>query len=266
MIKAGLNRAQLAGHARIDRSTLGQLLDEKSTRLPNGHTLAELSNVLGVSADWLIGLTEEMQTMTTFLEGALNFTPQKNRAPVDENLAQWHEETAGMKIRHVPSTLPDLMKTEDLLRYEYRDYVVKTSEQAIADTRSKLAYSRLPQTDMEICIPVQALEVFAAGMGIWDGLERKTRAQQLEHMAYLVRELYPGIRLYGFDHATHFSAPYTVFGTVRAALYIGQSYVVLNTTAHIRQLIHHFDDLIRNARVHAHEMADYLETLRSKIR
>ncbi|NCC21265.1 MAG: XRE family transcriptional regulator [Alphaproteobacteria bacterium] len=261
MEKAGYNRGQLASAASIDRSTLGQLLAENETRLPNGHTLAELSDVLGVSADWLIGLSQEARTMTTFLEGAMDFRPERSRSPVDENLATWYEDAAGMKIRHVPSTLPDSLKSEELLRFEYRDYIVKTTEQAIADSRDKLAYTRLPQTDMEICMPVQALEVFAAGEGVWKGFPKAAREKQLSHMARLMRELYPGLRVYGFDHATHFSAPYTVFGSLRAAIYLGQSYVVLNTTMHVRQLTQHFDDLIRHAKVHAHEMADFVEGL-----
>lgn len=261
MDKAGMNRMQLAEAAHIDRSTLGQLLAKQETRLPNGHTLAELCGALGVSADWLIGLSNEAQPVTTFLEGAMNFTPLKVRSPVDENLMTWYQESAGSKLRHVPATLPDMMKTEHILHYEYKDYVVKTSAQAIADTRSKLAYTRMPQADTEICLPVQALEIFAEGRGIWRGLDRKIINEQLAYMSELVDELYPSLRVYAFDQTIIYAAPYTVFGTKRAALYLGQNYFVLNTVPHIRSLIHHFDDLVRHTKIHAHEMADFLKQL-----
>ncbi len=42
--------------------------------------------------------------------------------------------------------------------------------------------------------------------------------------------------------------PYTVFGPMRAAIYVGDMYFVFTSTEHIRELTRHFDNLIRSAR------------------
>ncbi|MEO0979736.1 MAG: helix-turn-helix domain-containing protein, partial [Pseudomonadota bacterium] len=52
-----MNRSDLARGANLDRSTVSQLLSEEAPRLPNGQALASISTALGVSADWLLGLT-----------------------------------------------------------------------------------------------------------------------------------------------------------------------------------------------------------------
>ena len=84
-------------------------------------------------------------------------------------------------------------------------------------------------------------------------------------MIRLAEELYPTLRIYLFDGLTHFSAPYTVFGPMRAAVYIGQLYFVINTQEHVRVLTRHFDDLIRAATVQANEVATFLSGLRAEI-
>ena len=260
MAAAGLTRSALAASIRVDRSTVSQLLSPDEPRLPNGQVVAELAAALNVSADWLLGLTAESAPAADILEGSLQIQGAA-RAPVDENLFAWYQEATGYKVRHVPATLPDMMKTEAVLRLEYRDYAAKTSDQAIADTRGKLAYTRAPETDVELSMPVQRLTGFARGHGIWQGLPRPERRAQLERMARLARELYPSLRLYLFDTRTHYSVPYTVFGPLRAAVYIGQSYFVFNTTKHVRALAAHFDDLVRAATVQADEVAAFIDDL-----
>lgn len=257
---AHLKQSQLADQAGIDRSTLVQLLNEKAPRLPNGHTLAELAGVLGVSTDWLLGLSQEAQPVTTFLDGALNFTPETDKAPMDSNLQEWHMEATGYKIRHVPSTLPDMLKTRDVLLYEYRDFALKTGEQAIVERDLRQTYARLPDIEMEICIPVQRFEQFVAGSNIWADLPETVRQSQIDYMARIIDELYPRVRIYGFDLRTHYSVPVTVFGPLRAVIYIGQGYFVLNTSGHIRPMARHIDELVRNATVQAHEMADWMRS------
>lgn len=255
---AHLKQSQLADQACIDRSTLGQLLNEKEPRLPNSHTLAEIAEVLGVSSDWLLGLSQQAQSITTFLDGALNFEASTDRAPTDANLEKWYVEAAGYKIRHVPNSLPDMLKTHEVLRFEYQDFVLKTGEQAIADRDQRQLYARLPDTEMEICIPTQRFEQLTEGTGIWKGLPAKARQTQIDYMADLADELYPRVRIYGFNLKTHYSVPLTIFGPLRAAIYIGQGYFVLNTTDHIRSLARHFDELVRNATVQAHEMSNWM--------
>ena len=66
-------------------------------------------------------------------------------------------------------------------------------------------------------------------------------------MIALVDELYPTFRWYLFDAAKRYAAPVTVFGSQRAALYLGELYLVLTSLEHVRTLSRHFDRLIRDA-------------------
>ena len=66
-------------------------------------------------------------------------------------------------------------------------------------------------------------------------------------MAKLAGELYPNYRLFLFDGRRVFSAPYTVFGRIRVAIYVGDMYLVVSSVEHIRAFTRHFDDLIRHA-------------------
>lgn len=263
MRQADLNRSQLADRAGLDRSTLSQLMSEDNTRLPRADTLAALAGPLQISVDWLLGLSGEPRGGAAILEESLQIAPRPSEA--DENLAKWYEEAAGYKIRYVPTTLPDLVKTNEVIRYQFHAEVRKTPDQAIAASRETLAYSRLPETDLEVCMPRQALESFAFGTGIWTELEGRTRIEQIVHMRELVQELYPSFRLYLYDGLTHYSAAYTIFGPLRAALFVGKIYFVFNTTEHIRVLTRHFDELIRAAVVQAHECGDFLETLEKAV-
>ncbi len=261
---AGLSRSALARRTGIDRSTLSQLLSPDNDRLPRADTVAAIASVLKVSLDWLLGLSHEAKLGADVLQESLQFTPSA-QTPVDENLARWHVEAAGYRIRYVPTTLPDLVKTEDVMRFEYRDYVAKTADQAIVASHGQLAYTRLPDTDMEICMPRQTLEAFARGEERWQGLAPGVRAAQLDEMAEIVEELYPSLRINLFDAMTHYSTPYTIFGPVRAAVYVGQMYFVFTTTPHIRVLMRHFDGLVRAATVQATETATFLRGLSAEI-
>ena len=257
--QSGLNRSKLAGLAGIDRSTLSQLLLEQNERLPRADTVAAIASVLQVSTDWLLGLTADTQAGATIGAELLEIA-EGTSGLVDENLARWYQEATGYKIRHVPGNLPDLVKTDAVLSFEYGRDVARSSTQAMAASRGQLEYTRLPETDVEVCMPMQTIDGFARGQGIWQGLERSKRRQQLARMATLCEELYPGFRLYLFDARNCYSAPYTVFGPLRAALFVGQIYFVFNTHEHVAVLTRHFDHLVRAAVVNAHEAGGFLRT------
>ena len=262
MGRAGLNQSTLASAIGVDRSTLSQLLSSDGERLPRADTVAAIASVLQVSLDWLLGMSHEADLGADILQESLQITP---RTQVDEALAEWHQEAAGYKIRYVPTTLPDLAKTEEVIEHEFRDYVVRTADQAIAASQLKLDYTGLPDTDMEVCLPVQAMQVFAQGNGVWEGLSAAARRNQIQRMAEIAEEQYPSLRIFLFDGSTRFSVPYTIFGPLRAAIYVGQMYFVFNTTDHIRVLANHFDDLIRAAEVQSHEAADFLRGLGRQV-
>jgi hypothetical protein len=156
------------------------------------------------------------------------------------------------------------VKTEEVLHHEFQDYVGKTVDQAIAVTHGRLAYTRHPETDMEISMPRQSLEAFARGEGRWTGLELAARVEQLERMASLCEELYPALRVHLFDAMTHYSVPYTIFGPLRAAIFAGQMYFVFTTTPHIRTLTRHFDELVRAAAIEARDTGAYLSDMAAR--
>lgn len=264
--RSGLGRGEFAEQNQLDRSTLSQLLSSSNRRLPRAETLAEIASTQQVSIDWLLGLAhagpmqaEMLQEQTSFAENALSYN--------DERLIGWFEEARGYKIRYVPSTIPDLLKTEDVIRYELAHYVASRPEQKIETAAARLAWTRGPESDLETCNSLQAIESLARGEGIWRGLPHAQRVAQMEHMIELTDELYPTLRWFLFDGLQRYAAPVTIFGPQRAALYLGQMYLVLTSTEHVRTLTRHFDDLIRGAVVQPNEISDYLaELLRSSRR
>ncbi|MCY3670242.1 MAG: helix-turn-helix transcriptional regulator [Alphaproteobacteria bacterium] len=265
LARSGLSRSALARRAGIDRSTLSQLLAGDMDRLPRADTVAAIATELRVSLDWLLGLSHVERLGADILHESLQIA-ESAQTPVDETLVRWFEEAAGYKVRNVPTTIPDVAKTEEVLRHEYRHFSSRGPDRAINASRDRLEHFRLPEADMEICLSRQALETLAAGGGIWRTLDASARRHQLDRLAGIVGELYPRLRMYLFDGLTHYSAPYTIFGRQRAALYVGQVYMVFNTTEHIAVLNRHFDDLIRAAVVQPTELVSFLAQLRDGAR
>lgn len=260
MASRGLSKSALARATQADRSTVSLILSSDDGRLPNAQFAAEAALALGVSCDWLLGLTDRRERGADMLEAAMRIE-EAARAPSDESMYRWHEEARGYKIRHVPATLPDMLKSEDVLRFEYGDFLGRTSDQAIADMRQRLAYLQAPDTDYEIAMPIDALEAFAAGEGYWQGLPAVERRAQLERLRRLSEELYPSLRLYLFDRKKVFSAPVTIFGPLQAAVYVGRFYMVFRERRQVLELTRHFDGLVREADFEARHTPRFIEGL-----
>ncbi len=254
------NRAEFARTVGLDRSALSQLLSETSMRLPRAETLHTIAERHGVSLDWLMGLSQSEQ-FAAEIKPMLEIEDTEGTSD-DTRLAQWHREAIGYKIRYVPSTIPDLLRTEAVITYEYLRGRGPAEETQIRAAESRLDYSRRPETDMEVCMPVQQLRLLAEGRGIWSGLGLNVRKLQIDYMADLLDELYPTFRLFLYDELESFSIPYTVFGPQRATIYVGDMYFVLNGTDHIRALSTHFDNLIKHAVINAHRSPDFLRELK----
>jgi len=259
--RSGLNRSAFAAGVGVDRSALSQLLAGEVTRLPRAETLMRIASAHGVSLDWLLGLSQA-EDVTAAIKPAL----EMEEAPDDHDTAlleSWHAEAAGTKIRYVPTTLPDLLRTDAVISYESRENK-RTLVSRIDEAQGRIAHTRRQETDMEICMPVQRLTDLKNGTGIWTDLAAPARLAQLDHMAALLDELYPSLRLYLYDAQSHFSAPYTVFGPNRVAVYMGDMYLVLNAKEAVGALTRHFDSLIRAATVQAHEVAGWIRDLRNE--
>ncbi|MBU2486847.1 MAG: helix-turn-helix domain-containing protein, partial [Alphaproteobacteria bacterium] len=236
----GMSRSALARAAGVDRSTIAQLLSGDEVRLPNAHLAAECASALGVSADWLLGLSDRPESAAEVLSA--NFRMEAaQRTPADEQIIAWHQEAAGHKIRHVPATLPDILKTEAVLEWEYAAFLDKTPEQARGAMRETSDWLRAPGSDYEICVSIDKLRSLARGEGYWQGLAAETRAEQIDFMAERCARLYPSLRLYLYDSKKVFSAPVSIFGRLLAAVYVGQFYLVYRDNRQIAALTGHFD-------------------------
>jgi transcriptional regulator with XRE-family HTH domain len=260
--RAGRNQSEFAAAIGIDRSALSQLLSGASTRLPRAETLLNIAIENKVSLDWLLGLSQD-EGLTGELRQSLEI--EEGYEPFDRTLlARWHAEAAGTKIRYVPAGIPDLLRTQALVDYE-ADISNRSREQQSGETQYRIDYNRRPETDMEVCMPRHTLEIFARGLGVWSGFPERERRAQLAHMAELLDDLYPTFRLFLYDGRLRYSVPYTIFGPFRAAIYVGDMYLVLNATDPIRTLTRHFDNLIRAADVNAHETAAFARGLADRL-
>jgi transcriptional regulator with XRE-family HTH domain len=252
------SQSAFAASIGIDRSALSLLLSGKTTRLPRVETLLTIAERHHVTLDWLLGVSEDEGVTGAMLSSGEIETTEEDGASL---LMRWHGEAAGAKIRYVPARIPDLLRTTEVIAYEASASHQSAMAQ-VEDAAFRLDYNRAAGTDMESCMPCQTLEQFAAGIGIWSGLSRPIRQAQIDHMAGLIEELYPSFRLFLFDGRERFSIPYTIFGSQRVAVFAGQMYLVLNSAETIRTMQKQFEGLIRHTRVHAHEAADYVRSLR----
>lgn len=260
----GESRSAFAGRIGLDRSTLSQLLAPGNERLPRAETIVAIAQIGQVSVDWLLGLTHEERQGAELVESAMEVEAGAGR-PMDERLTRWHAEAVGYKIRYVPSTLPDLLKTQEVIRFETQEYGRDVPEKHLEQAEERLAYSRLPETEMEACSSFQTVESLAYGEGIWRKLPVKSRREQLAHMARLVDELYPTFRWFMYDGLQRYSVPYTIFGPQRVAFYVGGMYFVFKATDQIRVMSQHFDDLIKSAAIQPTEVGKFVARLERKI-
>jgi transcriptional regulator with XRE-family HTH domain len=260
--RSGLSQSAFAAAVGIDRSAMSQLVSGATTRLPRAETLLAIAERHKVSLDWLLGLSQD-EGLAAELRGSLEIE-ESGDGYGETLLARWHAEAAGTKIRYVPAGIPDLLRTREII-----DYEAGISQRSVAsqvdETRYRIDYNRRPETDMEVCMPLHTLEIFARGLGVWSGLPDPVRRRQLEHMGRLLDDLYPSFRLYLYDGRLRYSIPYTIFGNLRASVYVGNMYMVLNAVEPIRTLTRHFDNLIRAAVVNAHEAASHARSLAGPI-
>lgn len=260
-----MTKSALARRIGTDRSTLSQTLSSDSSRLPGAHVVGACAQALGVSADWLLGISDRPESAAALSAAALSLT-HAPRALIDERIFGWHQEAAGYKIRHVPAGLPDMLKTQEMLEWEYRPHLGRTMEQAINASRDRLGWMRGASSDYEIALPLHELHSFAAGTGYYAHLPPATRRAQLDHVHDLTTQLYPRLRLYLFDARQLYSAPITIFGPLLAVLYTGGHYMAFRDRERIETLSLHFDDLVKQAAFTARDLPKHLDTLRHLTR
>lgn len=257
--RSSVSKSEFATRIGVDRSALSQLLSGKDARLPRAETLVSIARAQQVSLDWLLGLSQD-DTMATELAAELEIEERAGRHD-DSRLIEWRRQAQGAKIRYVPAHMPDLLRMPEVAFHERRGEVEQRIQDVIEIDRESLELLRTPEADTEVCMPRQRLELLARGEGVYFGLSRDIRRRQLDRIALLLDELYPAFRLFLFDERKAFASPYTVFGMNRAALYIGDMYLVLNARQHIHALARHFDGLIRHAEIDARDAAAFVDRL-----
>lgn len=260
-----MSRSALARETGVDRSTIGQLLKDDLPRLPNAQLAADAAAALGVSSDWLLGLTNRPERPGDIVAAAMAMSPAE-RSSADTQLLDWHRESAGYKIRHVPATLPDILKTEGMLDWEYSADRNPGLGQAIDAMRDQMEWLETGASDYEIALPMHELAACASGTAYYSGVAKEVRLEQLQLIADTCDAMYPRLRLFLFDARQIYSAPVTVFGPNLAVIYIGQFYLAFRESQRIRSLIDHFDGLVRAADVDARGVPDHIGELISANR
>lgn len=260
MADKNINQSNLARRVGVDRSTISQLLKGDGARLPNAQVVGECAAALGVSADWLLSLSDRPETAADIMATSLSLT-KAPRALVDQQIFDWHKEATGYKIRHVPATLPDMLKTQEMLEWEYSPHLGRSASQAIGASQDRLSWMRHAHSDYEIALPLHEISTFAHGQGYYNDLPLDIRQRQIEHLISLHHQFYPRLRVYINDARRVFSAPLTIFGPLLAVLYVGRNYVAFRDTERVKAFTLHFDDLVREAEVSARRFPDHLQKL-----
>lgn len=256
----GQTQAGLARAVGVDRSTISQLLSAQTTRLPNAQVVAECASALGVSGDWLLGLSDLPEQAADLLASSFELS-RADRSPLDDQIFAWQREAAGYKIRHVPATLPDMLKTEEMLRWEYSPHLGKTTDQAINASRDRLNLLREDLSDFEIAMPLFTVDSFIHATGYYRGLPEDIRRAQIAHMIALHDQLYPALRVHLFDARRLWSSGLTIFGPLLGVVYLGQQHLVFRDRARVRHLVDHFDGLVREADISARDWPRHLQAL-----
>ncbi|MFP4274174.1 MAG: helix-turn-helix domain-containing protein [Paracoccaceae bacterium] len=265
MARKKTSQSALARTIGVDRSTVSQLLKDEGARLPNAQVVGECAAALRVSADWLLSLSDRPESAAEIMANSLTLT-EAPRALVDEQIFAWHKEAAGYKIRHVPAALPDMLKTPEMLEWEYSPHLGRTTRQAIGASQDRLSWMRAAQSDYEIALPLYEIDSFAAAEGYYSGLPAKIRREQIDRFLDLYESFFPRLRIFLFDARRVWSAPVTVFGPLLAVLYVGRNYLAFRDTARVQAFVEHFDWLVREAAVTDRDWPAHLRRLRDRIR
>ncbi len=256
----GETQSGLARKVGVDRSTISQLLNQATVRLPNAHVVAECASALGVSGDWLLGLSDLPEQAADVLASSMEVS-RADRTPLDDQIFAWQREAAGYKIRHVPAMLPDMLKTEEMLRWEYTPHLGRTTDQAINASRDRLNLLRQEMSDFEIAMPLFTVESFTTATGYFRDLPDDIRRAQIDYMLDLHDQLYPALRVHLFDARRLWSAGLTVFGPLIGVVYLGQQHLAFRDRDRVRHLVEHFDGLVREADVSARDWPKHLQAL-----
>ncbi|NND72151.1 MAG: transcriptional regulator [Rhodothermales bacterium] len=243
----------------MDRSALSQFLDDGSDRLPRAEALRRIAEARGVSVDWLLGLEnapEGRQVVTSSVQ-IEQMQDEHGTSPLEH----WRAEAWGHKLRYVPSTLPDMLSLANADKNE------RIEDHARAGGAENVLEGLMPgDLDIEIAMPIQTLEDLAQQTGLFRNAQPEACRRQLQHMARICKTSYPTLRLHLYDGTTTFSAPFTVYGKLRVAIYIGESYLVITAREQIISFVHRFDELVRRTLISPDQSHETLQELSESVK
>ena len=121
-----------------------------------------------MSIDWLLGLSQSDETITEV--APVSTVEVGFHGTEDSPLVKWHQEAEGYKIRYSPGSLPDALRTKAVTEYEFGKQKHAQVDVKSSHTETQLEYHRLPETDIEVVMPVQRLQNLASGTDIWANL------------------------------------------------------------------------------------------------
>ncbi|MFK7871228.1 MAG: transcriptional regulator [Roseobacter sp.] len=256
------SHAQGRGHftrsVGIDRSALSQFLSPDTDRLPRAETLRRIAAVSGVSVDWLLCLENAQEGRQEVTESVQ--IEKERQADGSTPLDQWRNEAAGFKLRTVPSTLPDIISLAPDV--SDRSNLEDARGGGVENVLERIS---LNDMDVEVAMPLQTLQDLSARTGLWRGADRDKCHGQLTHMAQICATHYPALRLHVYDGTETFSAPFTVFGNQRVALYIGGAYLVVSSADQVRGFARQFDRLVRHAVISSDKIHFKLKDLADRV-
>lgn len=260
MTDKAMSKSALARATHVDRSTIGQLLKDDMPRMPNAQLAADIAAALGVSADWLLSLSNRPEPLGDILASAMAVSSAE-RSSADEQIVAWHREAMGSKIRHVPATMPEMLKTQAFLDWEYQTSPPELIAQISTTSSGLFDWLRSGEADYEIAVPLHEVETCAAGTGYYAGLPQDVRHAQLTLLADQCEDLFPRLRLFFYDAHQMYSTPVTVFGNALAILYVGKFYMSLRERQRVGAVTEHFDWLVRGCSVDAREVPGFVRAL-----
>jgi transcriptional regulator with XRE-family HTH domain len=263
--RSGLSYAAFARKAGLDRSTLSQLLTGHMPRLPRAETLTMIATTAHVSVDWLLGLSQREEVGSEIIEAVMQIEPYNTNAPAQGSFLDWVKAAEGLRICTVPIGLPDIFKTDEVLRLQYPAAFETKSITPSEAVARRLDMLRKPHQQLELATSRDSILHFALGIGQWQDVPVDVRLRQFDHMIGLVEALYPSLRIYLFDDARAYSVPFTVFGAQRVAVFLGSSFLALNAATHIQMFLSRFDDLIRISAIQPHGAAEAFRQMREMV-
>lgn len=267
LFKRKMSRNDFAALAGLNRSSISQLLSDTTTRLPRIETIVQISRALGVSVDWLLGLDDDAKLPADAAEDAATARAKFQVSSIkQEQFSRWRENYGGMKVRYLPTTFPDPLKSDENLAWQYKDHPEITVAEAQEGIAHRRRYLSRPGADMEVCTSVEIIHAFAKGEYLWGELPDAFRQRELDHMIEVYESVYPTFRWFCFDARDNFFAgfPVTIFGQRYASINLGQKFLLSQDEETISELTREFDSLVKVAVLQPLETLALLKSLRPK--